>query len=180
MSDNYCGNCKHMDKNSKNWFDEYYCNESRKYQSESKKACPNFIKKDPGGYKPAGCFITTIICKRLNFSDDCEQLRILRSFRENYLKNTKEGRELLQVYDSIGPIISYYVGLDSEENVLYAYNNFLIPCIEYVKEQKYELAKEKYIDMVGAFVACYLIQGELNTKYNKEEDLGKGRTKTRV
>jgi len=178
IMDNYCGNCKHIDKNSKNYWNEYYCNMEKKYLSESKKACSYFVLKDTGGYQPAGCFITTIVCSKLGFNDDCEVLTTLRGFRENYLKRTDEGIKLLMLYDEVGPKISNYIAIDSSKVAQVIMNNYLIPCTNFIKEKGYMEAINLYKDMVYKLLKQYNIMYIEN--YNKEVDmstLGKARIK---
>ncbi|MBK6482332.1 MAG: DUF2188 domain-containing protein [Chitinophagaceae bacterium] len=51
------------------------------------------------------CFITTACVRYYNLPDNCYQLQKLRSFRDNYLKNQKDGNDLIQQYYSVAPTL---------------------------------------------------------------------------
>ena len=60
------------------------------------------IQQSGGG---GGCFITTAICATLGKRDDCTELTVLREFRDTYMTETKERRELVREYYDIAPRI---------------------------------------------------------------------------
>lgn len=152
----YCGNCAHYDLNQKEyWGDRFYCTEKCKYKESNEKACYSFVKRPEKGYQPAGCFITTAVCEVLGYSDDCELLVTLRSFRENYLKKTKEGRMILQEYDQVGPIISDYIRQEPTINSIILTTKYIIPCVDLIKKQNYAKAIAIYINMVQTLKEQY-------------------------
>lgn len=152
----YCGNCAHYDLNQKEyWGDRYYCTKTCKYKESNDKACYNFVERPEKGYQPAGCFITTAVCEVLGYSDDCEILLTLRNFREKYLKTTKEGRAILQEYDQIGPIISYYLRKEPMIDSIILTTKYIIPCVDLIKKQKYFAAVLLYISMVQSLKEKY-------------------------
>lgn len=173
----YCGDCAKLDKSSPNLWGEYYCKEKCKYVSENKEACYSHIKKDEGGYTPAGCFITTILCNILGYQDNCEILETLRSFRERYLKLSEDGKKLLQEYDQIGPIISEHLKSASIIDAIILMNNYIKPCYDLIKKEKYTLATITYKNMVEELKRKYMLEG-INVNYELDtpiEELGKGR-----
>lgn len=70
------------------------------YPNGGIKAVINPRNKDE---EDSNCFITTACAHFYNLPDNCYQLQTLRSFRDNYLKNEKEGNELIQQYYSVAP-----------------------------------------------------------------------------
>ncbi len=52
-----------------------------------------------------GCFLTTATVGAIGLEDDCWELQTLRRFRDNVLKPTSEGRDLVQTYYEIAPTI---------------------------------------------------------------------------
>lgn len=173
----YCGTCAKLDKGSKDYWGEYYCTEIRKYVMESKQACSCYIKKAPGGYTPAGCFITTIVCKMLNYPDDCELLTTLRGFRENYLKQSTKGQMLLQEYDQIGPIISERLKEESALKAVFLTKTYLIPCALDIKKENYAEAISCYKAMVQELISEYHLEN-VTVDFERStpiEELGKGR-----
>lgn len=177
---NYCGECAKFDKNQKEyWGDRYYCTEKCKYREANEQACPVFIKKPENGYTPSGCFITTIVCTKLGYQDNCDLLQTLRFLRDSYLKYSVEGRKLLQEYDIIGPVISKEIAKCPLIDSIVLTQKFLIPCYDLIKQKRYADAVLVYTNMVKelnerfsyAFVDAHL---DYNLK-SSEEDLGKGR-----
>lgn len=181
MSD-YCGNCAYFDlKQKEYWGDRYYCTETCKYKEKSDSACYRYIKRPDEGYKKPGCFITTVICYKLGFRDNCEYLINLRNLRETYLKSIPAGIRLLQEYDQIGPIISAELlscpVVDAELLMI----KFIRPCNEAIKTKNYDLATKIYLNMVEELkdrfsVALEGIEVNYENPYSLE-DLGKARSR---
>jgi hypothetical protein len=87
-----CPNCGHQF-----WMEDY-----------EKKACPKCGKVAIGPKsKPdsGGCFITEACVEAAGLPDDCLELQTLRHFRDSYLKETPQGRRMIQEYYQIAPII---------------------------------------------------------------------------
>ena len=183
MSD-YCGNCAYFDlKQKEYWGDRYYCTETCKYKEKSDSACYRYVKKPANGYTPAGCFITTVICYKLGFRDNCEYLTNLRTLRETYLKSIPAGIRLLQEYDQIGPILSTELLscpiVDAELLMI----RFIRPCNEAIKTKNYSQATKIYLNMVEELKDRFSVALEgIEVNYTKPyslEDLGKGRGRIR-
>lgn len=181
---NYCAECALYDLNgTPKWGDEHYCSKKGKYLKPTTTACSSFEKNNiKEGYQRAGCYITTIVCNILGYPDDCELLVVLRNFRENYLKQNSEHLPLLIEYDQIGPIISNNIMNDPDAKISAIENtrNFLIPCVQAIKNGNYTEAIEIYKSMVLLLKLKY---GLLRTPvdYTIEEPmeaLGKGRIRT--
>lgn len=181
---NYCSECALYDiKGTPKWGDEHYCNKKGKYLKPTTPACSSFVKNNvKEGYQRAGCYITTIVCNILGYSDDCELLVVLRDFRENYLKQHEEYIPLLIEYDQIGPIISNNIMNDPDAKIAAIENtrNFLIPCVQAIKTGNLAEAIAIYKSMVLLLKLKY---GLLRTPvdYTLEEPLetlGKGRIRT--
>lgn len=181
---NFCSECALYDSNgTPKWGDEHYCSKKGKYLKPTTSACSSFVKNNAKeGYQRAGCYITTIVCNILGYPDDCNLLVTLRDFRENYLKQNSEYLPLLIEYDQIGPIISDNIVNDPDAKITAIENtrNFLIPCVQAIKNGNYTEAIEIYKSMVLLLKLKY---GLLRTPvdYTVEEPmeaLGKGRIRT--
>ncbi len=185
-----CGNCANLELDNKEKYssvDRYWCKEGHGYRRLTD-TCPNdydFIynpnsNKDDDGYKPSGCYITTIICRILGYDDNCELLNLLRNFRENILKPNKEYLTLLVAYDTYGPQICDKLIASKEShqiaiNLLY---NYLLPCFELIKTHNFELAINKYQTMVNLLMRMFNIEYNPITINYSDIDidtLGKGR-----
>lgn len=101
----------------------------------------------------SGCYITTIVCDVLGLDDDCSLLNNLRSFRDNVLQKDAKFTPLLMEYDSIGPEIALLIKKDYEESkddTLWKkyYDTYLVGTEQLVKENNYDGAINKYVEMV--------------------------------
>lgn len=56
-------------------------------------------------YKPRDCYITGACVTSLGLADDCDDLRLLRRFRETYVAHLPDGPELLAEYRRRAPVI---------------------------------------------------------------------------
>lgn len=90
-----------------------------------------------------GCYLTTACLKHLreNFTDDCEELTVLRWFRDTFV--TEEDR---QHYYIIAPYI--VGGIECLENNFkiyeYIYRDIVCACVNAIKRGDYEFAYNRY------------------------------------
>ena len=100
--------------------------------------------------KDEGCFITTAVCLSFGKADDCYELMTFRRFRDTWLINQPDGKNLIAEYYAIAPTI--VDGIKRLANPLQLYqklwNNFLMPCLENIERGKFSECKKIYIDMV--------------------------------
>lgn len=178
-----CGECLLLNKSDCKWGNEYYCKKTGKYVKATASSCSYFCKANSNSskseYKRSGWYITTAVCNILGYPDDCEVLCLLRSLRENYLKNFEEGKKFLQEYDQIGPMISQKLTEEEnqEEIAMELLRNFLIPCSIEVKAGNYETATTIYQNMTTMLKAKYGFMG-IAVDYSLDtpmEYLGKAR-----
>lgn len=95
------------------------------------------------------CFISTVVCEYFGKEDDCEELNTLRNYRDNWLRVQSNGEELIKKYYETAPIIVKELK-DSPNYPKYCeelWNRYLQPCLDFIKNQKYELCKNLYIEM---------------------------------
>ncbi len=122
--------------------------------------CRYFEKKD------TICYITTALCNILNFPDNCIYLETLRNFRDNILKTNEIYKELLNQYDTIGPLISKNLLKDENNNIIAGniLNNYIIPICKCINEYEHNDAISKYKNMV--FYLCDKYKISANNPYN--------------
>ena len=149
-----CGKCENYSftgNNSKgycSWYKTYY------YPDDS---CTHQKNR----YEPQqGCYLTTIICNKLGYSDDCFVLNSLRSFRDNVMQKNIEYKDMLMEYDTLGPVIAQNIANDKENNNLWqdVYNKFLIPVTTHIMNKEYEMATSKYKLMYTALKDFYSVE----------------------
>ena len=185
----YCGDCKNLGRKEsetyKNWYTgktTYKCLKNGEYKKIDDKACSSLVEfKDTGSYTPSGCYITTIVCNILGYEDDCDLLKVFRSFRDNVLKNDERYITLLQEYDQIGPEISKRIIASeySSQIAIDMYSTFLRPCLRYINKGDVDNAVKIYKFMV-VYLKSRLGLNDYVVNYSEEyniETLGKGRIK---
>lgn len=141
-----CIDCVYMDRDDINRYGEMYCEYLRKYTSKYGN-CSNYEARDTG--YSTGCYLTTAMCDILGQDDDCTTLEILRSYRDNYLKNNEEYLSLLMEYDIIGPHIARCLYSDSDRHdiAIQMLTEYINPAINMIMGYKYDEAASIYIDM---------------------------------
>jgi len=77
------------------------------------------------------CYISTAACVALGMGDDCEELRLLRRFRDELLIHTPQGMDLVQRYYETAPEVVVEIDRDSARTAIYAwiYQTFIIPAV---------------------------------------------------
>lgn len=98
----------------------------------------------------SGCYLTTACMKYFqeSFDDNCEELTILRWFRDNFVP-----KEDIEHYYQIAPIIVEAIDKDpSSENVYnYIYENVVSACVEAIKNGDYDSAYSRYKNSILTF-----------------------------
>ena len=89
------------------------------------------------------CYLTTACMRHKleRFDDNCEELTILRWFRDNFVS-----KEDIDHYYKTAPIIVEAINeeLDNNEIYNYIYENVVIACVNAIKKGDYEFAYERY------------------------------------
>lgn len=110
------------------------------------------------GFTRKWCFITTAVCESLHKPDDCEELTMLRAYRDTYMASTEEGRELVRRYYDIAPTIVHKIDRRSDAGEIYSgiYEEHLIPCLDSIREGENERCLEQYRGMVESLEERYM------------------------
>lgn len=104
---------------------ENYCRWSSKH-----KECPHFKPVDSGG-----CYITSACTEAKGFADDCEELMILRDYRDHWLSSQPTGEEDIQTYYQIAPRIVKAIRETNAPVEVFSviYDELVLPCVELIK-----------------------------------------------
>lgn len=90
-----------------------------------------------------GCYLTSACMKNMqdDFDDNCEELRILRWFRDNFVS-----KEDIEHYYKTAPIIVEAIDELEDCNSIYRYiyNNVVKECVESIKKEDYKFAYSRY------------------------------------
>lgn len=111
-----------------------------------------------GGFKKKWCYITTAVCEKQNKPDNCHELSTLRAYRDCYLNQTEEGRNLIEEYYNIAPAIVMALELRPDTGEIYdrIYQDYLRHCVSLADSGQYQECKALYIDMVRHLEKEYL------------------------
>ncbi len=115
-----------------------------------------------GGFERKFCYITTAVCGSMGKADDCEELQALRSFRDKYLMETKEGQKLVEEYYEIAPGLVMMIDMQRDAKEIYEgiYNDYLAPCLGFIGEGKKDACREHYVSMMRSLENKYLYAQE--------------------
>ena len=110
------------------------------------------------GFKKGLCYISTAVCHSLQKPDDCQELTLLRGYRDKYLLNSDEGRKLVAKYYDIAPTIVNKINRDNEASTIYKeiWSNYLEPCINLIQNGRNDECKKLYSEMVVKLEETYL------------------------
>lgn len=95
------------------------------------------------------CFLTTVACEYYDQPDDCYELEILRGYRDQWLLQQKDGKQLIDQYYKESPSIVQKI----KSSPLYSewcemmMEEYILKSIEYIQEHKYIEAKKIYTQM---------------------------------
>ena len=113
-----------------------------------------FIRNDSSGSAgknskdtdAGGCFLTTACVRSKGLPDDCEELTILRHFRDSYLLSRENGRSDIAHYYSSAPKITIRINeLPNAEQIWNElYDSLVVPCVHLIRQGRNDEAYTKY------------------------------------
>ena len=132
---------------------EYRCKHSRQQLSSNtaRDICMTSRYVDCTDYKNASrCFITTATCLSAGKADNCEELTIMRLFRDEWLLNQPDGAYLIEDYYRTDPTKVEKINQQPDRTLIYAtiYQKYILPCVQCAKEKRFNDSKRIYVDMV--------------------------------
>lgn len=139
---------------------EYRCKYTRQ-TLDSRTAtdiCMSSRYVDCADYKNASrCFITSAVCLTLGKPDSCEELTIMRSFRDGWLREQPGGLERIEEYYNIAPAIVSQIDKSPERKSIYAsiYEKYILPCVKNAKANNFVESNRIYMTMVDVLKAEY-------------------------
>ena len=123
----------------------YWYRKAAQCGNEKAQAVVQSWEEDSGG-----CFITTSVCQNFGKPDDCYELTAFRNFRDGWLMNQSDGKNLIAEYYSIAPKIVDKINMRTNAAKIYCdiWENYLKPCLNFIENGNYIQCKSKYIEMV--------------------------------
>lgn len=133
------------------------CKDKKRHRAAQKRSSKNY--QAAKSYQPIEsnhssssslCVITTAACQALNAADDCEELRLLRWFRDTNIQNTAEGEAIVREYYRVGPLITDCISKTHNPSGMYRYlwNHYIEPSCAAIRAEEWDTAKLIYIQMV--------------------------------
>lgn len=95
------------------------------------------------------CFLTTACCQYKGLPDDCEELTILRKFRDDCVPK-KMVEEYYRLAPKMGPLLT--------EEILQKIYSVIKICVEYIKHNKRDQAIDLYSNLVNNLKITYGIR----------------------
>lgn len=110
------------------------------------------------------CFLTTAVCLALDKGDDCEELQIIRHYRDEHLIYDQDGEALISEYYQMAPRIIKCINLQSNHLDIYLqlYHKYIKNIYLYLKLKKYSQAKKLYVQMVKELYQIYDLEDIAN------------------
>lgn len=171
-----CVECTYLDLSTGDCYGEYFCEKKYERHSPIDPTCGSFTRaysrssseinnaKDFYNSKnSSSCYITTMICHCLCVSDSNYFLNTLRKFRDNYLVNNEEYREVLVEYDIVGPMIAKSIAEDRQNKFIAArmFYNYINPIVSLINDGMYKDAISLYKLMTNILKQLYNIDYKL-------------------
>lgn len=108
------------------------------------------------------CYITTACVEFMGLGDDCEELTVLRNFRDNYLAEKENGKALIQLYYQHAPaIVAAIRRREDEEEILKRLYLIIRQCVDAIKNGDNSFAFEMYCKMMRELKAEFIPEVEL-------------------
>jgi hypothetical protein len=133
-----------LDMNSfEEYYDEYGWRHRKSVEGELRRVA------EQERTKCGCCYITTACVEAKGLSDNCEELTVLRDFRDTYLLNKENGRSLIETYYKYSPqIVNAIKRREDEEEILARLYRIIKNCVDAIKKGDNEYAFKAYCKMV--------------------------------
>lgn len=97
-----CKACEYIDPTETNGY-KWYCTYYRTYEDPDEiRECNHYKERGSGN---SGCFLTTVCCEEKGLPDDCYELTMMRKYRDEVLKKTAYGQQIVKFYYEQAPRI---------------------------------------------------------------------------
>ncbi|HEX5551609.1 MAG TPA: CFI-box-CTERM domain-containing protein [Chitinophagaceae bacterium] len=129
-----------------NSFEEYY----NEYGRIHRNAVEGVLRKVAEQEKnKRNCYLTTACIESKGLQDDCEELTVLRKFRDNYLLNKEDGSLLIAIYYKYAPqIVRAIKRREDEQDILAGIYKVIRRCVDAIKRGDNQFAYLTYCEMV--------------------------------
>ena len=120
-------------------------------------AITNLKRKLDAGSSSSWCFITTACVRSRGLEDDCEELMLLRNFRNTYLLGLEQGSDIIAQYYKIAPAIVASINKSPDAKEIYdSLYHVIRLCVEKIKQDRNEETFHIYKQMIMDLMRQYL------------------------
>ena len=107
-----------------------------------------------------GCYITTATVDHLGFADDCDELNMLRMYRDKLAEEDPEFKKIVLEYYKTAPQIVEKISNSSDKDEVLdgLYADMILPVLSLLKQGKIEEAKTHYIKKYEELKAQYILE----------------------
>ena len=108
--------------------------------------------------RSTGCFITSACIEAKNLPNDCYELTTLRSFRDQYVANLPEGKQVIAEYYATAPHIVEKINQETASQKIYVdlYERLVLRSVEFIQLGKKGEAYKNYLNIVKELKRRYL------------------------
>ncbi len=101
-----------------------------------------------------GCYITTAACLALGKPDDCYELQMFRSFRDNWLAAQDDGESLINEYYRTAPHVVESINARSDSHSVFMkiWSDYLSKCLHFIETRQMDECKKLYMKMFNEVV----------------------------
>lgn len=123
---------------------------------------PGTFAEINSGFKTKLCYITTAVCESLGKGDDCRELNLLRSYRDEYMLSSKDGAKMVDEYYDIAPTIVNRINKCDNASEIYKniFDTYLSPCISLIEDNRLEECKDLYEKMTRTLEVRYMMSAK--------------------
>ena len=103
-------------------------------------------RQSTGSGSDSGCFLTSACVQARGLPDDCEELTVLRQYRDGYLRHRPGGEEEVREYYRIAPRIVETVNARENAGEIWnrVYEEMVLPCVRMIQSGAMEDAFRLY------------------------------------
>ena len=131
---------------------DYYCLKKGDYVNSDvyQRYCKNYSYDECPIYKDnpnsGGCYLTSACVEAKGLPDDCEELTVLRDFRDNWMKQQPGGKEEIAEYYVTAPQIVAKINRQRDAKQIWEsiYDSLVLACIELIHAGEMEKARALY------------------------------------
>ena len=161
--DNGDGGHGHTEWNNK---EDHDLGKDSDYTRDESDKSENPSVEDIQGPNGSGCYLTTACMEhyQYNFNDKCEELEILRWFRDNFVSN----EDIIHYYETAPRIVAILNSLQNSQKIYeYIYSRIINACVIAIKDGKYDFAYKRYSNSILALEEKFLNKKESSLSQNQ-------------